>query len=789
MIELKVIKNTGRVESFSPSKLFEALRNTLIASGTEAPSGDEVQKIYDLATSSLPKEGKIHVSDIHDAVERSLMTKWFEAGRVYISRREEKRREKGRPIPPAVRKAFDSAKEYFPDPIQQFQFYNKYSRFNHELGRRETWPETVERVVDYLKHLNATCVGAQMLEDREFEIIREKILKLEVMPSMRLVAMAGEAAKRNNIAIYNCSFMGIDHPYTFVEALIISMSGCGVGFSVEKQFVERLPVIGSEWLETEEGLWDDTKLRAEEELAALTPLYFSRRESDPNQETITYVVPDTSEGWAEAMWAGLCHWFNGCDTIKFDYSQLRPAGAILKTKGGTSSGPDPLRRMLEFMRSKLLSKRGQRLSSLDVHDIMCIIGDCVVQGGVRRSAMISIHDWDDQEMRAAKSGSWWEPEEKGGSPWRSNANNSTAWPNRKLSDREITDFVLEMDASGSGENGIFSRSNAWRLMPSRRFEALSDEQKAKIGTNPCGEIRLLSNEFCNLSIAVARPGMTKQQLKDSVEIATIIGTLQSTATHFPGLRNCWADNCKRERLLGVDITGQADVDYLDAEFMRELRDAAVATNKIYADILAIPQSASVTCVKPSGNSSVFLGCAPGINRRWSDFQIRRTRLSANSVMAKVLLASGMNLSPENGQTPQNVTTYVASWPARTPQKGAPTTRERCAIDQCEVWKKNKLNWTEHNPSVTITYHKDELIDLIHWIKDNQSIIEGMAFLPASDSVYQQMPNEEISESEYHELVGRFPDIDFAMLYAYEEHDTTTSAQELACVGGACALDF
>lgn len=793
---MKVTKNSGYVESFDESKTKTAIRNALDEVGIT--SEGIVSEVYSAAHALLPYTESVHVSDIHNAVEKALMSKWFEAGRAYISKRDKKREDKGRPIPPAVREAFDSAAEFFPTQLQQFQFFNKYSRFSHELGRRETWPETVGRSVDYLRELaEAQKPGA--VSDEDLELIRSKMLRLEVMPSMRMLAMAGPAARRNNISIYNCSYQGIDHPYAFVEALIISMCGCGVGFSVEKQFVDKLPPIKNDW-EPEvvdwETMYNDSGLSVDEcEVEEFNDKYlWGEERSKPitfeplswvdEDERVTHVVEDTSDGWAKAMWEGLVHWWQGSDTVTFDYSQLREAGAILKTKGGTSSGPEPLRRMLDFIKMKLLSKKGQRLSTIDVHDIMCIIGDCVVQGGVRRSAMISGFNWDDHEMRKAKSGSWWESNGQ-----RSNANNSCVWPNRWLTDKELTNFVLDMDNSGSGEPGIFSRSNVWRMMPKRRYNALTDKERVELFTNPCGEVILLSKEFCNLSIAVARPNMSMEDMEESVRVAAMIGTIQSTATNFPGLRSVWKENCEKEMLLGVDITGQADVDFLDEVNLAVLRSIVVSENKALAKKLGVSQSAATTVAKPNGNSSVLLNCSPGINRRWSPFQIRRTRLSANSIMAKVLKASGFKLAPENGQSPNEATTLVASWPARTPHKGVPTTRSRCAIEQCDVWRKNKIYWTEHNPSVTITYRPDELIDIIAWIKANQDIIGGMAFLPASESIYQQMPNEEISEEEYEKMVSEMPNIDFAMLYAYEEFDTTTSAQELACVGGACALDF
>jgi len=776
MIE-HVVKNSGRIEPFQLGKIKLAIGSALVSGSAYSSSeklNDDISEIFSKAVNvvndSLMK--RIHVMDIHDAVERAFMSSdgFFEAGRSYIKKRDEKRRKGGRPIYPDVREAFDTASSYFPTQIQQFQFFNKYSRFSHELGRRETWVETVDRVVSFLKELSCG-----KLSDSVFVEIQQAMLRLEVMPSMRLVAMAGEAARRNNISIYNCSYQGIDDPYAFVETLIISMAGCGAGYSVESKFIDRLPAIGRSWAQ-KDGVWTDESLSDSIGVPRIV------LHEDPNATSSMHVVEDSSMGWARAMWTGLVYWWNGCDTISFDYSKVRPAGSVLKIKGGTSSGPEPLKRMLDYMRDKLLSKKGNKLSPIDAHDIQCIIGDCVIQGGVRRSAMISIFDWDDQEMKVAKSGNWFSTH-----PHRSNANNSRSWK-KEVSNEEVREFVLEMDASGSGENGIFSRHNFVCSMSEGRKSRLSSKELEEIGVNPCGEIVLLSGQFCNLSIAVARPEMSVRDLSDSVRLATIIGTIQSAATNFPGLRDKWRMNCEKERLIGVDITGQADVDYLTAPVMERMRRTVKGINEIFSLRLGIYPAASSTCCKPNGNSSVLLDSSPGLNRRWSPYQIRRTRLSANCVMAKVLKASGMKLSPENGQREVDATTLVASWPMKAPD-GALTTRSRCAIQQCEAWKRNKLHYTTHNPSITVTYHPDELESVISWVTENKKIIGGMAFLPASESNYDQLPNEEITKEEYEKLSESMPEIDFAKLYAFEHSDTTTSAQELACMSGSCELDF
>lgn len=781
-----IIKNNGTVEEFEQGKIRNAVLSCFVSTFGEQHKLEylaeeitegvfETLKLEVLKGDLLREE--VSVEHVHDRVENQLLkTGQFDAAKEYIAYRIRKRDEQGRIVPPEVREVFDGAKQYFPQPYQEFQFYDKYSKFDHELGRRETWPETVDRVTKYLGELAGSELPDSILSE-----IHNSILNLEVMPSMRLLAMAGDAARRNNTSIYNCSFQGIDHPYAFVETLLISMAGCGVGYSVERRFVDKLPQVTETWEPSiRDGVrwYDDNRVYGGE----LMPYGYDFTGFHYHGETKVHTVEDSACGWGMALYMGLTHWFNGQDTIEFDYSEVRPAGAVLKTKGGTSSGPDPLRRMLGFIRDRILSRKGSKLSTVDVHDIMCMIGDCVVQGGVRRSAMISLFDWDDKEMRAAKSGDWWTKH-----PYRSNANNSCVWPDRDLAQGELARFFLEMDENGSGEPGIFSRRNALNLMPTRRKWKMGKGAPEEVGTNPCGEITLRSKQFCNLTIAVARPGLSLLEMDRRVHIASIIGTIQSMATNFVGLRDEWRQNCEAERLLGVDITGQADYGFFDADQLETLRDTAVHTNRTWAAKFGINESASVTCEKPGGNSGIFLDVSSGLGRRWSPYQIRRMRLSAHGPMAKVLKASGLTLTPENGETEENVSTYVVAFPMRTPSPDSPTTREKCAIAQCEVWKLNKLHWTEHNPSVTITYRPDEVLDVINWLYKNQSIIGGMAFLPADDSTYQQMPNEEITMGEYEDMVSEFPNIDFSKLYAFETHDQTTAAQEVACSAGACSI--
>jgi ribonucleoside-diphosphate reductase alpha chain len=565
---------------------------------------------------------------------------------------------------------------------------------------------------------------------------------MKATPSMRLLAMAGDAARRNNICIYNCSYQAIDSIDAWVEGLIISMCGCGVGFSVEKKYVDQLPVV----------------------------------EMQSGTENFNYVIPDTTEGWAEALRVGLNAWFAGNDVI-FHYNEIRPAGTPLKVKGGQASGPEPLKLLLDFARETILGAQGRKLTPLEAHDIMCAVGQAAVSGGVRRTAMISLFDYDDDEMRNCKNG-------ENFPTIRWNANNSAVWP-EDISDEAIRRQMQEMHDGERGEPGIFNRHAANTLKPERR-------KPADFGTNPCGEINLRDGEFCNLTITIARQDDTLETLKDKVRVATIIGTIQSMATHFPGLRQKWIDNCSEERLLGVDINGQLDCPLLvndDGSIMESLKAHAVEINKEYAARLGVNQSTSVTCVKPSGNSSQLFNCSSGLHARWSPYYIRRVRVGGTSPLFGVLKDAGVPLKPENGSTAEDAITWVASFPVRSPE-GAIVKRGRSAIEQCNYWLKVKKNWTEHNPSVTITYHPEELEALTDWVVEHKDWIGGMSFLLAKDAKYEQMPYEEIDETTYHELANNFPaNIDFSRITLYEQRDTTTASQEVACVAGACEIDY
>lgn len=1204
-----VFKRDGREEPFDLGRIERAI--ALCYADIQKVPPVHPRILATRAVEKLHDQSAVMVEGIQDAVVKVLTeigdTK---AKNHYVEYRAERERERNdRPIPADVKAAFDLSAQYFPTPIQQFQFFDKYSRFDHELGRRETWEETVNRAVDFLHEL--TVPHGNPIDAETWERLRRGILKMEVMPSMRLLAMAGPAARRNHISVYNCSFQGIDDIHCFPEALLISMSGTGVGFSVESQFVEKLPRIQRQ------------KRAAKDHL----------------------VIEDSTEGWYYALLAGLEHWFSGHD-ITFDYSQIRPAGAILKTKGGRASGPLPLQNMMESVRKIILARQGNVLRPIDAHDIMCHVGNAAVQGGVRRSAMISLFDWDDNLMLHAKDGDL----VASGNTQRWNANNSVVWPEHGITQNDLMRQMLAMDTSQNGEPGIFNRAGAWNNSPERRkalgyhtlgtnpcvtgdtwiavadgrgrarmrdivaegrdipvwtvadgklavrtmrnprktgtsvpvyrvnfsdgsytrvtanhkfvltdgtekqavelapndalvsttvqsyakrglpgtryvnydsdgsyrmmvfggksrsehrriyeahtgkhisghefhihhrdhdsmnnaFENLqllsakehaqmhrermlgannpvhkmtdawhanlsaaetgllngnafdisnaaleevitdwiaglghkpsikeywsfakanqlpqsfsayrrahfgggvshtlasiaakldvtplrihrirkitdlpvvrekertyvlrncedcgaeiklplsrreiaychpctmkrvNDRRKGngwaehikaakakslpmkrerqmsvyndlvvELGRHPmktewvarckergisaemcrdsspfrsydalkeaaavanhrvvsvvedgvedvytgtvdethtyfaigterttasgtvemsyvlnrqCGEINLRNLEFCNLSQAIARPWDTPETLAEKVELATIIGTVQSLAADFPLLRPEWKKNCEDERLLGVDINGQADSPVTrDARVLDDLREYAVATNAEYAKMLGVNQSAAVSCVKPNGNSSQLLNCSSGLHARHAQYYRRNIRVSNDSPMHKVLRNAGVPMSPENGQSFDSATTWVIHFPVKAPS-GAITRNQVSAIEQCETWLRNKTHWTDHNPSVTISYGPDELIPLTQWLWDHRDMVGGMSFLPRFDARYDNMPYEEITATEYEKLASEFPEIDYSKIFRYEEFDTTTSSSELACFAGNCEVE-
>ncbi len=751
-------KRDGSVVPFDVNKITNAIHKSMVASGEGSLKEAEMvaNKVY-ADTLRITKKYKNFiptVEGIQDTVEKELiMSEYVKAAKAFILYREKraKIRAKGLQVPPKVKKLAEESKKYFRNSLGEFVYYRSYSRWIPEENRRETWIETVDRYVAFMKE----NLGSK-LKGTEYKEIREGILNQEAMPSMRLLQFAGQAARTTSVCAYNCSYIAPENFRDMAEIMYVSMCGTGAGWSVESQNVQKFPQI---------------KLQTGKKLPA-------------------HVIPDSKEGWADALVFGLDTWADGSD-VDFDYSKLRPAGARLKTMGGKASGPEPLRRLLNFTREKMLSRQGRRLRNIDAHDIICMIGDCVVSGGVRRSAMISLSDFDDTEIRDAKKGTFYVTE-----PQRMLANNSAVY-NQKPSNVEFLEEWTALMKSGSGERGIFNRGSLAKTLPERRIKVLKEYGGyfdptgqniiGSIGTNPCGEIILQSKQFCNLSEVVARKEDTEKTLLRKIRMATILGTYQASLTNFPYLSKEWQERCKKEALLGVSITGQWDCPAVrNADVLEKLKKEVVKVNQVYAKKIGINPSTCTTAVKPSGTLSQTVDCSSGMHPRHSPFYIRRIRISATDTMFKMLKDQGVPYYPEVGQSKDNATTFVLEFPVKSP-KGSLYKDDVSAIDQLEHWKLVKINYTEHNPSVTVSIGEDEWIAVANWVYKNWDIVGGLSFLPRDNHVYQLAPYEEIDEKKYFELSERLKHIDYSKIITYEKTDELDVKKELACVGNVCEI--
>ncbi|HAQ02309.1 TPA: ribonucleoside-triphosphate reductase [Candidatus Nomurabacteria bacterium] len=742
-----VLKRDGTTVPFDLNKITNAINKAMLASGEGSIKDANI--VADKVFNEIVKIAKKYknfmptVEGVQDTVEQELMLSDFvKTSKNYILYREERARLRSHSItvPERVKKLNDESKKYFRNPLSEFVYYRSYAKWIEEEGRRETWIETISRYVEFMKGK----LGDK-LKESEYEEVREAILKQEAMPSMRLLQFAGPAAEKTNVCAYNCSFIAPSKFQDFGEIIYISMCGTGVGFSVESKNIQALPQI----------------------------------KNQSGKKLPTFVVPDTKEGWADAFVLGMKTWFDGND-IEFDFSLLRPAGARLKIMGGKSSGPKPLIDLLGFTRDRILRRQGRHLRNIDAHDIICKIGECVVSGGVRRSALISLSDLDDSEMRDAKNGQFWLNEGQ-----RMLANNSAVY-NVKPTETEFLKEWIALMESGSGERGIFNRGSLYKSLPKRRIEKSADFI-GEMGTNPCGEIILRSKQFCNLSEVVARAEDTEESLLRKIRIATIIGTYQSTLTKFGYLSKEWKDNCDAEKLLGVSVTGQWDSKIArDPAMLTKLRLEAIRVNKVYAKRFGINESTCITAVKPSGTVSQTVDCASGMHPRHAPYYIRRIRISATDSLFKMMKDQGVPYHPEVGQTLDEANTFVLEFPMKAPED-AICKDDITAIDQLEHWKVVKVNYTEHNPSVTVSVGENEWIQVAHWLYQNWDIVGGLSFLPRSNHVYQLAPYEAIDEKTYKDLVSKMPDFDFSKIVTYEMRDETEVKRELACVSGVCDI--
>ena len=637
---------------------------------------------------------------------------------------------------------------YLPTDYQNFIALSRYARWKEDEQRRETWGETVERYFDYMKnHLYSTC--NYVLDDGLRSELEQAVLNQDIMPSMRALMTSGPALDRCHVGAYNCSYVPVDSPRAFDETMYILMCGTGVGFSVERHNIEKMPTVNEDMHLT------DTVIK----------------------------VGDSRPGWAKSLRELIAMLYAG-QVPKWDVSQVRAAGERLKTFGGRASGPEPLEELFQFVIDKFRGAAGRKLFPIECHDIMCKIGEVVVVGGVRRSALISLSNLNDDQMAHAKSGMWWENEGQ-----RALANNSVAYKGKP----EMGTFMREwvsLYESKSGERGIFNRKSA-QVQAAKNGRRDADHD---FGCNPCSEIILRPYQFCNLSEVVARAGDTEKTLATKVGLATILGTFQSTLTDFKYLRNIWKKNTEEERLLGVSLTGIMDNELLSgnsatlgtniSSTLELLREVAVETNKGMAKKLGIPRSTAITCVKPSGTVSQLVDSASGIHARHNAHYIRTVRGDNKDPLTQFLTSQGI---PAEADVMKPESTTVFSFPMASP-RGAVTRTILTAIEQLELWLTYQRHWCEHKPSVTISVKENEWMDVGAWVYKHFDEVSGISFLPFSDHTYKQAPYQDCTEDEYDAMMAQMPtSVDWSLLQEFEKEDTTSGGRELACTADACEI--
>ena len=634
-----------------------------------------------------------------------------------------------------------------PTEYQNYIAISRYARWIEKENRRETWSETVERYVSYMQGRYEKLTNKK-LDKKERDRWIDAITTLKVMPSMRALMTAGAALDKDNVAGFNCSYVAIDNVRTFDEIMYILMCGTGVGFSVERQYVDKLPEIAEKFHTTE------TVIK----------------------------VRDSKIGWAKSYRELVAMLYAG-QIPQFDMSLVRPAGAKLKTFGGRASGPDPLRDLFKFSIETFQKASGRKLNSIECHDIVCKIADVVVCGGVRRSALISLSNLSDIRMRDAKTGQWWD-----NNPQRSYANNSVAYTEKPDIGTFMKEWVSLYD-SKSGERGIFNRVASQKMATrSGRREGDFD-----FGTNPCSEIVLRNKQFCNLSEVVVRPDDTEETLKEKVEIATIFGTLQSTLSDFRYLTKQWKDNTEEERLLGVSLTGIMDHEVLSGDIYNQtvlkdmlinLKEHSIKTNKKWAEMLGVNQATAITCVKPSGTVSQLVDSASGIHPRYSPYYLRTVRADKKDPLCDMMLDKGF-YGEDDVMKPND--TKVIYFPMKSPTSSI-MRDAKSAIEQLEIWKMYQLHWCEHKPSITVYVKEDEWLQVGAWVYENFDVMSGVSFLPHSEHSYKQAPYQEVDKNTYEEWLAKTPkNINWMDLTNYEKEDTTTSSKELACTAGACEI--
>ena len=638
-----------------------------------------------------------------------------------------------------------------PTPLQQYVHKSRYARWLDSAQRRETWPETVNRYVDYFNN---------KFPHYPAEEIRSAITNLHVMPSMRALMTAGPALERDPIAGFNCAFTAVDNVRAFDEILYVLMCGTGMGFSVERQFINKLPIIGA-------------SIGADEENKPVVIFKEKFEDSD-----FVIEVEDSKRGWAVAFRKVLECLYTGI-IPKWDVSKVRPAGAKLKVFGGRASGPAPLEDLFRFSIAMFKKAVGRQLTSVECHDLVCKIADIVVVGGVRRSALISLSNLSDDRMRGAKNGQWWID-----NPQRALANNSAAYTERPSAEIFMKEWSSLIE-SKSGERGIFNRAAA----VAKAKEIGRRDASKIVGTNPCAEISLRSNGLCNLTEAVLRYGDSLEAILEKIRIAVIMGTYQSMLTDFRYVRNIWKKNQEEERLLGVSLTGILDHEVLGhtteqaASWLRQMREHAVKVNAEWAAKLGINQSVAITTVKPSGTVSQLVDSASGVHPRYSKYYVRTVRADKKDPLAQFMRAAGF---PVEDCVNKPDSTDIFSFPVAGPEQSV-YRNDRTAIQQLEHYMMLQDHWSEHNVSNTIYVKEDEWMEVGAWVYKHFNKLAGVSFLPHSDHSYRQAPYQECSEAEYEALLARMPEFDWDNLALFEKDDTSINTREYACTGGVCEI--
>ena len=633
---------------------------------------------------------------------------------------------------------------HLPTDYQNFIALSRYARWKEDEQRRETWAETVQRYFDYMEGHLSSNHNYKLTKDLRSEL-EEAVLNQSIMPSMRALMTSGPALDRCHVGGYNCSYVPVDNPRAFDETMYILMCGTGVGFSVERHNIEKLPQVNEDFHQT------DTVIK----------------------------VGDSRPGWAKSLKELIFMLYSG-QIPEFDVSEVRPAGARLKTFGGRASGPQPLIELFDFCIEKFKGAAGRRLYPIECHDIMCKIGEVVVVGGVRRSALISLSNLNDDQMAHAKSGKWWENEGQ-----RALANNSVAYKQKPEMGTFMREWLSLYD-SKSGERGIFNRQSA-KKQAAKNGRRDTDHD---FGCNPCSEIVLRPYQFCNLSEVVVRESDTLETLKNKVRLATILGTFQATLTNFKYIRKIWQKNTEEERLLGVSLTGIMDNTLTATNggkletALEILRAESVMTNKNVAKQLGIPQSTAVTCVKPSGTVSQLTDAASGIHARHNPYYIRTVRGDNKDPLTQFLVSQGIPAEPDV-MKPDSTTVF--SFPMKSPAN-AVTRTGMTAIEQLELWLTYQRHYCEHKPSVTISVKENEWMDVGAWVYKHFDEVSGISFLPFSEHTYQQAPYQDINEAQYKEWVSKMPkSVDWSKLQDFEKEDTTSGGRELACTAGVCEI--